>query len=73
MGLVLIMMCVCVCLGFSSQQLHCDRVGRVGPLQLHLWAGNEKARAHGEDAASGRIHVQSGGARGGQVHDARLR
>lgn len=56
----------------SSQQLHCNRVGRVGPVQRHLRPGDEAARAHGEDAPYWRLIMQGRGDRGGEVHDARV-
>lgn len=58
------------CPPHSTQQLRGDWVGRVGPLQRHLWAGNEETRAHGEDAAYRRVHVQDWGGWGGEMHDA---
>lgn len=58
--------------GLSSQQLPGDRVGWMGCLQCHLWSWHEEERAHGEYASRRRVHLWGRGARGGEVHDARM-
>ena len=56
----------------SSQQLPGYRVGWMGCLQCHLWSWHEEERAHGEDASCRWLHLWGGGARSGEVHDARM-